>query len=160
MSGGTAGPGGQLVLRQRYSTFDRELLAVYLAIKHFHHFVEGREFYVLTDHKPLTFALSTNSDKYTPRQVRHLDYISQFTGNIRHVKGESNPVADALSHTFVNQFLAAQLPVLDMECIARAQAEDTELHTQSSGSSSLRFITVPQMNSTTSLVCDNSTGTL
>ena len=25
----------------RYSTFDRELLAVYLAIKHFHHFVEG-----------------------------------------------------------------------------------------------------------------------
>ena len=63
----------------RYSTFDRELLAVYLAIKHFCHFVEGREFYVLTDHKPLTFALSTNSDKYTPRQVRHLDYISQFT---------------------------------------------------------------------------------
>ena len=37
----------------RYSTFDRELLAVYLAIKHFQHFVEGREFHVLTDHKPL-----------------------------------------------------------------------------------------------------------
>ena len=51
----------------RYSTFDRELLAVYLAIKHFCHFVEGREFYVLTDHKPLTFALSTKTDKYTPR---------------------------------------------------------------------------------------------
>ena len=27
----------------RYSTFDRELLAIYLAIKHFRHFVEGRE---------------------------------------------------------------------------------------------------------------------
>ena len=43
----------------RYSTFDRELLAVYLSIKHFSHFVEGREFHVLTDHKPLTFALNS-----------------------------------------------------------------------------------------------------
>ena len=37
----------------RYSTFDRELLAVYLSIKHFRHFLEGRTFHVLTDHKPL-----------------------------------------------------------------------------------------------------------
>ena len=36
----------------RYSTFDRELLAVYLAIKHFRHFLEGRHFHVLTEHKP------------------------------------------------------------------------------------------------------------
>ena len=140
----------------RYSTFNRELLAVYLAIKHFHHFVERREFYVLTDHKPLTFALSTNSDKYTPRQVRHL---SQFTGDIRHVKGMANPVADALSRNSVSHFHAAQPPVLDMECMARAQADDPELHTlQSSGSSSLQFITVPQLTSPSSLVCDNSTG--
>ena len=56
----------------RYSTFDRELLAIYLAIKHFRHFVEGRTFHVLTDHKPLVYALSTHSDTYTPRQIRHL----------------------------------------------------------------------------------------
>ena len=53
----------------RYSTFDSELLAIYLAIKHFRHFVEGREFYILPDHKPLTFALSTVTDKYTPRII-------------------------------------------------------------------------------------------
>ena len=34
---------------RKYSTFDRELLAVYLVIKHFRHFVEGREFFILTD---------------------------------------------------------------------------------------------------------------
>ena len=61
-----------------------ELLAVYLAVKHFKHFVEGRRFFILTDHAP-------------PRQVRHLDYISQFTTDIRHVSGQANPVADALS---------------------------------------------------------------
>ena len=44
----------------RYSTFDRELLAIYLAIKHFRHFVEGRKFYVATDHKPLTDLRSHN----------------------------------------------------------------------------------------------------
>ena len=38
----------------RYSTFDRELLAVYLSIKHFRHLLEGRPFHVLTDHKPIT----------------------------------------------------------------------------------------------------------
>ena len=32
-----------------YSTFDRELLVIYLAIKHFRHFIEGREFHVWTD---------------------------------------------------------------------------------------------------------------
>lgn len=41
----------------RYSTFDRELLAVYLAIRHFRHLVEGHPFHVYTDHKPLTFAI-------------------------------------------------------------------------------------------------------
>lgn len=43
--------------QMRYSTFDHELLAIYLAIKHFQHFIEGRDFYVCTDYKPLTFAL-------------------------------------------------------------------------------------------------------
>ena len=44
----------------RYSTFDRELLAVYLAVKHFKHFVEGRKFFILTDHKPLIYSLFCN----------------------------------------------------------------------------------------------------
>lgn len=42
----------------RYSTFGRELLVIYLAIRHFRHFIEGRQCFVLTDHKPLTYALS------------------------------------------------------------------------------------------------------
>ena len=81
----------------RYSTFDRELLGMYLAVKHFQHFVEGRQFHVLTDHKPLTFAFSTQSSMLTPHQTRHLDFISQFTTDVRHICGSNNPVADALS---------------------------------------------------------------
>ena len=66
----------------RYSTFDLELLAMYLVVKHFQHFVEGCQFYVLTDHKPLTFAFSTQSSKLTPRQTRHLDFILQFITDV------------------------------------------------------------------------------
>ena len=106
----------------RYSTFDRELLAIYLAIKHFHHFVEGRNFHIATDHKPLTFALATASDKHTPRQIRHLDYISQFTTDIRHVSGPNNPVADALSRNAVCTLQSTQPPSVDLQALAQAQA--------------------------------------
>lgn len=34
-------------------TFDRELLAIYLSIKYFRHYLEGREFTVYTDHKSI-----------------------------------------------------------------------------------------------------------
>ncbi|BHF60215.1 hypothetical protein SprV_0100317800 [Sparganum proliferum] len=80
-----------------YSTFGRELLAIYLAVKHFRHFLEGQEFTIFTDHKPLTFAIHSRPDKLSPRELRHLDYISQFTSDIRHIDGSRNEVADALS---------------------------------------------------------------
>nr|VZH95960.1 unnamed protein product [Spirometra erinaceieuropaei] len=81
----------------RYSTFGRELLAIYLAVKRFRHFLEGRDFTIFTDHKPLTFAIRSHSDKYNSREISHLDYISQFTTDIRHIDGPKNEVADMLS---------------------------------------------------------------
>ena len=142
----------------RYSTFDRELLAVYLSIKHFHHFVEGRKFHVLTDHKPLTYALSANPDRHTPRQVRHLDYISQFTTDIRHVKGTDNSVADALSRIGANALHDNRPPVVDFEEMATAQQEDPELLKLQSSTSSLTLKAIPLPTSDTTIVCDTSTG--
>ena len=102
---------------QRYSTFDRELLAVYCAIRHFRHFLEAREFHILTDHKPLTHSLQSKPDRHSPCQVRHLDFISQFTCDIRHVAGEGNPVADALSRLETNAVqLESAPPTVDFSC--------------------------------------------
>ncbi|CAB0014461.1 unnamed protein product [Nesidiocoris tenuis] len=39
-----------------YSTYDRELLSCYLSVKHFRHYLEGREVALYTDHKPLIYA--------------------------------------------------------------------------------------------------------
>ena len=84
---------------RRYSTFDRELLAIHQSIKLFRHFLKGQKLHVLTDHKPLIHVatLSSRPDRHSPCQIRHLNYILQFTSDIRHVKGSDNSVADALS---------------------------------------------------------------
>merc|ERR1711911_48706 len=74
----------------RYSAFDRELLAVYSAIRHFRLMLEGRQFFVLTDHKPLCHALQRVSAPWSARQQRHLSYVSEFTQDIRHVPGVDN----------------------------------------------------------------------
>ena len=142
----------------KYSTFDRELLAVYLAIKHFRYFVEGREFKIFTNHKPLTYSLSSNSDRHTPRQIRHMDFISQFTTNIQHISGIENPVADALSRVGVHA-LATRPPVIDFTEIAAAQKEDTEIKQFQGPNSSLSLKALSIPTSEATLLCDVSTGT-
>ncbi len=112
---------------KKYSTFDRELLAIYLAIKHFRHFVEGRQFQVLTDHKPLTIALNACSDRHSPRQAPQLDFIVQFTSVIRHVKGKNNVVADALSRIESNALMSGQSPVIDFQAMAASQQDDHQV---------------------------------
>ncbi len=81
----------------KYSTFDRELLAVFAAIRHFRFVLEGRQFRILTDHLPLTLAMRRVSPLWSARQVRQLAYISEFSTDIRHTPGLRNVVADALS---------------------------------------------------------------
>ena len=143
----------------RYSTFDRELLAVYLAIKHFHHFLEGCHFYVLTDHKPLVHALTSHSDWQSPRQARHMDYISQFTTDIRHVRGADSAVADALSWIGANALLKNTCPVIDFPAMAKAQQEDSHLtQLQSSPHSSLSLKAIPLVMTDSTILCDVSTG--
>ena len=144
----------------RYSTFDYELLAIYLAIKHFQHFVEGRQFHVLTDHKPLTFAFRTQSSELTPRQIRHLDFISQFTTDVHHVRGCDNPVADALSRIEANALHSDNsVPlIIDFTALTAAQQHDTKLQQLQSSPTSLKLQSVPVPTSNSTLVCDMSTG--
>ena len=80
-----------------YSTYDRELTAMFEAVRYFRPFVEGRDFGIVTDHKPLVYAFMQKTDEASPRQARQLSYIAQFSTRIEHVAGADNVVADALS---------------------------------------------------------------
>ena len=119
--------------------------SIYLSIRHFRHFLEGCEFYVLTDHKPLTHALSSLSSHYSPRETRHLDFISQFTSDIRHVHGTDNPVADALSRMDINALNAPfdPTPPLDYNLITQAQLNDSDLSQLKSTSWHLQALPLP-----------------
>jgi len=124
------------------STYDRELLAIYEAVRYFRHKLEARHFTIMTDHKPLTFAFLQKRDKCSPRQFNHLVFISQFTNDIRLISGQENIVADTLSRVG-----AITVPVTH-DALAASQADDEEMRALLVSTTALQLekflITVPQ----------------
>jgi cleavage and polyadenylation specificity factor subunit 1 len=119
--------------QQKYSAYDRELLAVYEAVKHFRHMLETRHFIIFTDHKPITYAFQQKRDKCSPRQFNHLDCITQFTTDIRHISGQDSVVADALS-----RFESVTAPPFH-DALAASQEGDNELRALLASSTALRL---------------------
>jgi cleavage and polyadenylation specificity factor subunit 1 len=95
---------------RKYSTFGRELLAAFLSVKHFRYYITGLDFTIFTDHKPLVGAIHKRQERDIPRESRQLSFISQFTTDLRHVAGESNQVADALSRCHEQEDSVTTLP--------------------------------------------------
>ena len=82
-------------------------------------------------------------------------FISEFTSDIRHIHGESNSVADALSR---NVSAIVQAPV-ELEALASAQLDDQEIRQLSSTDTSLQLEHLPIPNSPRTVLCDTSQGT-
>ncbi|XP_033229753.1 uncharacterized protein LOC117181302 [Belonocnema kinseyi] len=110
--------------------------------------VEVRDFIIYTDHKPLIFAFKQKSEKSSPRQARHLDYIGQFSTDIRHVSEKNNVVADALSRVEMVE------EILDYHKLADTQKGDKELQAllQSSSALQLKLVQIP--NTDAHIYCD------
>lgn len=135
--------------QKTYSTYDRELLSIYLSIKHFKHLLEGREFTIFTDHKPIIFAFKQKNDKASPRQLRHLQYISQFSTNIKYITGKDNIVADTMSRI-------ESVSDIDYDKIAEEQINNEELKELLNSSKNLNFKQYP-LTSGKIIWCDVST---
>lgn len=138
--------------QKKYSPYDRELLAIYEAIRHFRHMVEARHFTVYTDHKPLIYVFTANREKCSPRQFRYLDYISQFTSDIKYVSGKQNVVADTLSRI---ESIAVHI---DYEALARSQDSDPELQELlQHKDTALALEKLKMTDSDADIICDMST---
>lgn len=135
---------------QKYSTYDRELTAIFRGIKYFKHMLEARPFTIFTDHKPICYAFKQNSDKASPRQLRQLDFIGQYTTDIQHVKGSDNVVADLLS-----RIESIYQKGIDYEELADLQATDEETQCVANGDSAttVKLIKMPIPNSNKQLYC-------
>ncbi|BHF65008.1 hypothetical protein SprV_0200801700 [Sparganum proliferum] len=117
-----------------------------------HHstFSQGRDVSVHTDHKPLTYA---KPDRYSLREVRHLDFISQFTADIRYVRGSDNVVADALSRADINTLTSD----LDLAKLVDLQSGDKSIDDLRS-TTTLQLRDAPLPASPGTNLCDWSTG--
>ena len=146
--------------QQKYSTYDRELLAIYLAVKHFRHLLAGHTHVdVLTDHKALVGSLGKFSDNESPRRANQLSYISEFIDDIRFVKGTDNLVADALSRTTAISCSAYQsVPEDQLLALRHHQFLDEDLKDLLTKFPerwrSVAFPEIPEV----AIICDFSTG--
>ncbi|GBM38058.1 Transposon Ty3-G Gag-Pol polyprotein [Araneus ventricosus] len=142
---------------QKWSIYDKELFSIYSAIRKFKHMLEGREFQIYTDQKSLIYAFKQNPDKCSPRQLRRLNFISQYSTDIRHVQGAQNIVADALSRIEVDSITKS--PILNFKEFARAQKDDSDIQKfLHNDASSLQLELKPCQTSNCNLLCDTSTG--
>jgi RNase H-like domain found in reverse transcriptase len=80
---------------RNYSATDREYVAIRLCLERWRHFLVGIKFLILTDHVALTYIQS--SATVSRRNARWLEFLSQFTFEIEHIRGRENVFADALS---------------------------------------------------------------
>ena len=76
----------------RYTTTERELLAIVETLKEFKNILLGQQLRVYTDHKNLTYK-SFNTD----RVLRWRLVLEEFSPELVYIKGENNVIADALS---------------------------------------------------------------
>lgn len=83
--------------QRTYSAFNQEVLVARSAVIHFHHILQGRQFALLTDHKPLVAALEKRSDPESSLQSWYLSKVSKYTLDIRHLLGTVNQEAHCLS---------------------------------------------------------------
>ncbi len=87
--------------QQNYPAHELELLAIVESLKRFRHLLHGIKFRIFTDHKGLEWL--TTQKKWSPRQARWLEAISEFDFEIVYLPGDKNVVADALSRIYSDE---------------------------------------------------------
>ena len=100
-----------------YSVFDKELTAMYMAVKQFKYFLEGCLFKIVTDQKSITRAIVAPSTNLLPCQSRYIDFIVQYSTDIIYISGSKNVIADCLSRTQCNP-LFEELPLVSLHDMA------------------------------------------
>jgi hypothetical protein len=89
------------VAEQNYQATEQEALAVIWAVRHFKHYIYGREIEILTDHKPLhDLKCNRNPDEPLGRLMLKLQHLNH---KISYIRGNTNHTADLLSRDVINE---------------------------------------------------------
>ena len=84
-----------IAAERNYPVHEQEMLAIVKACKHWRHLLWGQRTIIFSDHDSLRHFFGQR--QFSKRQVRWLEQLAEFDIHLNYVKGEDNPVADALS---------------------------------------------------------------
>ncbi|KAJ8751836.1 hypothetical protein K2173_026032 [Erythroxylum novogranatense] len=92
----------------KYSTYEKEMLAVVKSVRKWRPYLLGNSFIVRTDHRSLKFLLEQRIT--TPAQARWLPKLMGYEYRIEYKKGAENTAADSLSRKAELCFVAVSTP--------------------------------------------------
>ena len=108
---------------RKWSTYDRELWAIVWSIRHFRHYLQGTDFLIVTDHKPLVGLRKIPLDQDpTGRRGRWATEIEPLSWNIVYKPGSSHANADAMSR-LVNVEQMSVYPQVNSTTVGKEQKE-------------------------------------
>ncbi|XP_055386956.1 repetitive organellar protein-like [Condylostylus longicornis] len=107
----------------RYSTIEKELLAIVWSTKYFRPYLYGVRFTIKTDHRPLVWlnSLKEPNSKLQRWRIK----LNEFNFDIEYVKGKDNKVADFLSRINVEN---NEINVLQNNVLSENQSGVATIH--------------------------------
>ena len=122
----------------KYSVNELEFLGVVWSIEHFKHYLHGKGFVVVTDHRAFLSILKDNrgNKTYQSRLTRWLDRLLPFDFELEHLAGKDmgfvdymsrNPIGAAVKvSSYDNEFIVAQIQSI-ADCIYSASTKQMDL---------------------------------
>ena len=83
-------------VEKHYSQTEREGLAIVWAVEHFHQYLYGGTFTIITDHKPFEYIYGQSNSKLSARIERWVLRLQPYKSNVEFRNGEDN-LADYMS---------------------------------------------------------------
>ena len=152
-----------------YSQIEQEALAIVCGIEHFHFYLYGHEFTIITDHKPLELIYNNAKSRPSARIERWCLRLRDYTFQVKYRPGPTNPSdylsrhplknhhnnsctdQPNLSHEHVRYVAKSAVPVaLDIENIRKAVGQDPTLQ---------KLIEILENNTWNTLTSDNKLNT-
>ena len=119
---------------RKYSTTEKECLALVWGLKKFRHLILGFKVHILTDHRPLIDLFKKRTFVNNVKFSRWYLTILEFSPSFKYIPGKFNTLADGLSRISEDEkeaysfAVTCQVVDLDLDMVGREQAQDENIN--------------------------------